>query len=86
MRIATPMTIIGERLRTYTEIRSVTWGRRPVHQDVHHEQVSVNDAGVCQHGVLVFISLHLVVRKFGLLDNSVEITEVVGLLADLFSS
>jgi len=80
------MTIIGERLRTYTEIRSVTWGRRPVHQDVHHEQVSVNDAGVCQHGVLVFISLHLVVRKFGLLDNSVEITEVVGLLADLFSS
>jgi len=80
------MTIIGERLRAYTEIRSVTWGRRPVHQDVHHEQVSVNDAGVCQHGVLVFISLHLVVRKFGLLDNSVEITEVVGLLADLFSS
>ena len=80
------MTIIGERLRTYTEIRCVTWGRRPVHQDVHHEQVSVNDAGVCQHGVLVFISLHLVVRKFGLLDNSVEITEVVGLLADLFSS
>ena len=80
------MTIIGERLRTYTEIRSVTWGRRPVHQDVHHEQVSVNDAGVCQHGVLVFISLHLVVRKFGLLDNSVEITEVVELLADLFSS
>ena len=57
-----------------------------MHQDVHHEQVSVNDAGVCQHGVLVFISLHLVVRKFGLLDNSVEITEVVGLLADLFSS
>jgi len=57
-----------------------------VHQDVHHEQVSVNDAGVCQHGVLVFISLHLVVRKFGLLDNSVEITGVVELLADLFSS
>jgi len=57
-----------------------------VHQDVHHEQVSVNDAGVCQHGVLVFIFLHLVVRKFGLLDNSVEITEVVELLADLFSS
>jgi len=80
------MTIIGERLRAYTEIRSVMWGRRPVHQDVHHEQVSVNDAGVCQHGVLVFISLHLVVRKFGLLDNSVEITEVVELLADLFSS
>lgn len=80
------MTIIGERLRAYTEIRSVMWGRWPVHQDVHHEQVSVNDAGVCQHGVLVFISLHLVVRKFGLLDNSVEITEVIGLLADLFSS
>ena len=57
-----------------------------MHQDVHHEQVSVNDAGVCQHGVLVFIFLHLVVRKFGLLDNSVEITEVVELLADLFSS
>lgn len=85
------MTIIGERLRTYTEIRSVTWGRRPVHQDVHHEQVSVNDAGVCQHGVLVFISLHLVVRKyvldyFGLLGNSAGITEIIGLLADLFSS
>ena len=46
----------------------------------------MNDVGACQQSVLVFISLHLVVRKFGLLDNSVEITEVVGLLADLFSS
>ena len=80
------MTIIGERLRAYTEIRSVTWGRRPVHQEVRHKQVSMNDVGACQQSVLVFISLHLVVRKFGLLDNSVEITEVVELLADLFSS
>lgn len=51
----------------------------------------MNDVGTCQQSVLVFISLHLVVRKyvldyFGLLGNSAGITEVVGLLADLFSS
>jgi hypothetical protein len=62
----------------------------PGHQEVCHERVSVNDAGACQHGVVVFISLHLAVRKFGsdyfgLLGNSVRITEVVGLSADLFS-
>ena len=62
-----------------------------MHQEVRHKPVSMNDVGACQQSVLVFISLHLVVRKyvldyFGLLGNSAGITEVVGLLADLFSS